>query len=202
MLKTAYKNNSLSFLCYFGAIALIVFGFVLSIFPDVENYGWGYNYGVNYVISALDLALFVACFFSIMGLALSSEFINKAKMLSYILIIAIVGRSAFFKLFCELAEGSDFYLSNKYILYFIGELFIFISCVILLFARIRNLQPIFNLVILAGVGLGFLLQLIYHIGIMVDYNIEMTFSQIFSLLITFALPLFFAGDFFETAKQR
>ena len=206
MIKTAYKNNKVSFVCFAVAVSLILLGFVVGFFPDIDRtYAeWGvvlYNY--SYQLTAYDVIIFFACVSSIIGLAYgdSEKFVKVLRPFAYILIIAYLSQSFFAQLFCELFEGSNLYFSTNTLFIFLADLIILVACILLLIARRKNLSLTFNYVAVGCILFAFLLQFIFNIIIISDYVGSKT-DAIFSLFISFSVPLFFVGDLFITLKEN
>lgn len=203
MLKTAYNRNKASFICFAVAIGLILLGFIVSFFPIVENiYSSYYAYYNVYNLSEYDVIILMACVSSVIGLALNNEkYNNLQKIISYALIIAYVGQFFFFQLFCELFEPFNLYFDKNTLMIVIGDFLILLSCILLLVSHIKKLPSICNIVAVGCIIVAFLLQFVSNIVLIMEQG-NPAADDIFFLIVSFIVPLFFVGDLFITLSTR
>lgn len=199
MLKSAYKNNKVSFVCFSVAIFLILVGFIISCFPHVEVlYSSYYLYNYVYFLDLYQVAILIACALSLFLLTKNGDFGRGLKTLSYSIIIAALTQSFLFDLFCEIFAVYEYYFSLETLFVFLCDFLTLCACILLLITNLKNLSSLFNLISTGIVVVAFIIQFVFRIIILIDY---FTYINLFCTLFSFIVPLFFIGDLFVVLKK-
>jgi hypothetical protein len=78
---------------------------------------------------------------------------------------------------------------------FIGDFLILLSCIFLLVSHIKKLPTICNIIAVGCIVVAFLLQFVFYI-VSIAVQGKPSAYDIFYLIISFIVPLFFIGDLF------
>lgn len=205
-IKSAFNKNKLAFVFFGLSLCLLLFCWLVSIFPNIEeiDYGWGevyYYYETVYTFSIYDLAFLVASSLSL----IFTCFIDDAKMQRFIKLfalftIAIVLLSDFLPiLLCELSVNDDLILTGGNMFFFIS--LFFYLCVIALFiiGSFKKLPKMYTFISLLCLLVAFCLDLSKAIIVMIEYYHS---QYLFSLFTSFALPLYFLGLTFSDKTNQ
>ena len=198
MLKSAYKNNKISFICFALSIFLILISFVISCFPRVERiYSSSYYYSSVYNLDLFTIAILISSIISIFLLTKNIDNTRGFKIVSYSIIIAALAQSFLFDLFCEVFAVREYYFSLETLFIFLSDFLTLLTCIFLLIAHLKNFPSYCNIIATGIIMLAFIIKFVFQIIILID---NFYYTTLFSAIFSFAVPLFFIGDLFAKLK--